>query len=72
MGGNMLGIGNNFQFTSEFNFFGDPEAAKLVLDNFPQHVSSFKNTFTRVFSKNKSDRSFSFDFRKLKDRKNRN
>ena len=39
MGGNMLGIGNNFQFTSEFNFFGDPEAAKSVLDNFPQHVS---------------------------------
>ena len=35
----MLGIGNNFQFTSEFNFFGDPEAAKCVLDNFPQHVS---------------------------------
>ena len=39
MGGNMLGIGNNYKLTSEFNFFGDPEAAKCVLDNFPQHVS---------------------------------
>ena len=39
MGGNLLGIGNNYKLTSEFNFFGDPEAAKCVLDNFPQHVS---------------------------------
>ena len=39
MGGNMLGIGNNYKLTSEFNFFGDPEAAKCVLDNFSQHVS---------------------------------
>jgi len=45
MGGNMLGIGNNFQFTSEFNFFGDPEAAKCVLDNFPQHCPTTVSTW---------------------------
>ena len=39
MGGNMEGIGNA-TITAEFNFYADPEAASVVLDNTrcPTHV----------------------------------
>lgn len=39
MGGNMNGIGN-MHVVGEFNFYADPEGAKIVLDEYTQLVSS--------------------------------
>ena len=33
MGGNMNGVGNT-HLVGEFNFYGDPEGAKMVLDEY--------------------------------------
>ena len=55
MGGNMFGVENCVQYTGEFNFYGDLESAKIVLDKYPQQVKSkiVRNLyFTREFEKN--------------------
>ena len=41
MGGNMNGIGN-MHVVGEFNFYADPEAAKIVLDEYTPLVSQIK------------------------------
>ena len=38
MGGNMNGVGNT-HLVGEFNFYGDPEGAKMVLDEYTPMVS---------------------------------
>ena len=38
MGGNMNGVGNT-HLLGEFNFYGDPEGAKMVLDEYTPLVS---------------------------------
>ena len=40
MGGYMFGVGNCGQYTGEFNFYGDLESAKIVLDKYSQQVKS--------------------------------
>ena len=39
-GGNMNGVGNT-HLVGEFNFYGDPEGAKMVLDEYTPAVSYF-------------------------------
>ena len=34
----MLGIGNCGEYAGEFNFYGDSESAKIVLDKYSQQV----------------------------------
>ena len=36
----MLGIGNCGEYAGEFNFYGDSESAKIVLDKYSQQVRS--------------------------------
>ena len=48
MGGNMLGVGNCGQYTGEFNFYGDPESAKIVLDKYAQQVKLISNIISRI------------------------
>ena len=48
MGGNMLGVGNCGQYTGEFNFYGDPESAKIVLDKYAQQVKLISNRISRI------------------------
>ena len=39
MGGNMNGVGNVPGLVGEFNFYGDPEGAKITLDEYIPQVS---------------------------------
>ena len=39
----MNGVGNT-QFVGEFNFYGDPEAARIVLDEYTPKVNDFITT----------------------------
>ena len=48
MGGNMLGVGNCGQYTGEFNFYGDTESAKIVLDKYAQQVKLISNIISRI------------------------
>merc|ERR1719427_572083 len=65
MGGNMLGIGNVGDFTSEFNFYGDPESAKIVLDKYSQQcpvsVVTWEATSMNTFSSSLLSRSDSIN-----------
>ena len=47
MGGNMLGVGNCGQYTGEFNFYGDSESAKIVLDKYAQQVKLISKWFPK-------------------------
>ena len=48
MGGNMLGVGNCGPYTGEFNFYGDSESAKIVLDKYAQQVKLISNWFAKM------------------------
>ena len=46
----MNGVGNT-QFVGEFNFYGDPEGARIVLDEYTPKVNDFIIILiTQVFS----------------------
>ena len=55
MGGNMLGVGNCGPYTGEFNFYGDSESAKIVLDKYAQQVNWFRNGFPKIDQDNQSN-----------------